>query len=194
MKKVVSMFVSQIFEAMMALFNRVPGSDIWSKARRIFSYFVLMLSFLLLAETITAHYVGKRVVVDQLWMALILLTFSVIYFSVVIVYVIFSTNEKFRPNPTRLAADTVNSIIFCVLSFSVLYDLNGISLTASCNSTASHLDSIYFSAVTFSTLGYGDFRPCESTRLYAAFQAIFGNLHLGLIVGSAFFMAQKNGK
>jgi len=51
-------------------------------------------------------------------------------------------------------------------------------------------DAVYFSAVTFSTLGYGDFRPCEVARIWAAGQAILGNLHLGLIVGAAFFFVQ----
>lgn len=50
--------------------------------------------------------------------------------------------------------------------------------------TAEPFDSLYFSIVTWTTLGYGDFQPKSELRLMAAFQAVFGYLFLGLIVGS----------
>ncbi len=57
---------------------------------------------------------------------------------------------------------------------------------------------MYFSTVTFSTLGYGDFRPAPEARSYAAFLAVYGNIHLGLLVGGLFltitFFAQKSAR
>ncbi len=44
-------------------------------------------------------------------------------------------------------------------------------------------DALYFSVVTFTTLGYGDMAPHEEYRLVAAFQAIYGYLFLGALVG-----------
>lgn len=44
-------------------------------------------------------------------------------------------------------------------------------------------DALYFSVVTFTTLGYGDMAPREEYRLVAAFQAIYGYLFLGALVG-----------
>ncbi len=35
-------------------------------------------------------------------------------------------------------------------------------------------DYLYFSIVTITTLGYGDFRPCPAVRLTAAWQALIG--------------------
>lgn len=43
--------------------------------------------------------------------------------------------------------------------------------------------SIYFSVVTMTTLGYGDFQPLPQMRIIAAFQALSGYLILGLAVG-----------
>lgn len=44
---------------------------------------------------------------------------------------------------------------------------------------------LYFSIVTFTTLGYGEFHPTSATRMFAATQAAFGYIYLGLIVGAA---------
>ena len=43
-------------------------------------------------------------------------------------------------------------------------------------------DSLYFSVVTFTTLGYGDFIPTEFLRLFAAGEALFGAITLGFLV------------
>ena len=46
------------------------------------------------------------------------------------------------------------------------------------------LDGLYFSIVTWTTLGYGDIKPPHQLRLLSAFQALMGYLYFGLIVGS----------
>ena len=43
--------------------------------------------------------------------------------------------------------------------------------------------AVYFSIVTWTTLGYGDLKPSETVRLTAAAQALLGYLYLGLVVG-----------
>lgn len=50
-------------------------------------------------------------------------------------------------------------------------------------------DSLYFSVVTFTTLGFGDMQPiCLAGRIVAGFEAIFGYAMLGLFVS---IMASK---
>lgn len=51
--------------------------------------------------------------------------------------------------------------------------------------------ALYFSIVTFTTLGYGDFQPGAKLRLLAAFQALYGYGYLGLIVAAAFQSASR---
>jgi hypothetical protein len=46
-------------------------------------------------------------------------------------------------------------------------------------------NTLFFSIVTFTTLGYGDFQPTPRMRLIAASEAIIGYLYLGLLVGAA---------
>jgi hypothetical protein len=51
-------------------------------------------------------------------------------------------------------------------------------------------NSIYFSIVTWTTLGYGDFSPPEGLRLVAAFEAIVGYLYMAILVGLLFNISQ----
>ena len=44
--------------------------------------------------------------------------------------------------------------------------------------------AIYFSVVTFTTLGYGDYQPLPRMRLVAAAQALLGYVFLGFVVGA----------
>jgi hypothetical protein len=73
--------------------------------------------------------------------------------------------------------------LFCVtlLSFSIVYQFYGVIDTASGEITQRHLTSIYFSITTWSTLGYGDFRPVAEVRLLTSFEAILGVLSIPLI-------------
>ena len=43
--------------------------------------------------------------------------------------------------------------------------------------------ALYFSIVTWTTLGYGDFRPAPDLQLLAALEAGLGYIFLGLTVG-----------
>ncbi len=43
-------------------------------------------------------------------------------------------------------------------------------------------DSLYFSVVTWTTLGYGDIRPGPDARLWAAGEVLFGYIYMGLFL------------
>lgn len=45
-------------------------------------------------------------------------------------------------------------------------------------------DAIYFSTVTFTTLGYGDITPVGHYRIFAVFEALTGYICVGLFVGA----------
>ncbi|MEN0001153.1 MAG: potassium channel family protein [Pseudomonadota bacterium] len=46
-----------------------------------------------------------------------------------------------------------------------------------------YVESLYFSVVTWTTLGYGDLAPAPRVRLLAAFQALLGYTSMGVLVG-----------
>ena len=50
---------------------------------------------------------------------------------------------------------------------------------------------LYFSIVTWTTLGYGDLRPSLDSRFYAAIEALLGYIYMGILVGLAYTIISK---
>lgn len=99
------------------------------------------------------------------------------YTSSVISNVVWGYGRK----PSRVV---VNSIIL-ILMFSLIYysDPSDIKLPSDI-SDYSFLDSLYYSMVTFTTLGYGDYTPLSNLRLVAACEALLGAMSIGALIAS----------
>ena len=71
-----------------------------------------------------------------------------------------------------------------ILTFAVIY--GDMSVDSNEHTAAaiklSDADRLYFSVVTFTTLGYGDIQPTIEFRLVAAFQALLGFLFVPIII------------
>ncbi len=77
--------------------------------------------------------------------------------------------------------------ILLIGSSTCVYIKNGINtglVTAQGEAILTHdwWDSLYFSVVTFTTLGYGDLHPTESLRLLAAGEALAGAFLMAMFV------------
>ena len=91
-------------------------------------------------------------------------------------------------HPMRVVLFSLSIIFFC----SILYFLLGISDNGKIISFQANLSfaenikhflsSIYFSVVTFTTLGYGDLIPSGATRVLAAIEAFTGSFTIALFV------------
>ncbi len=76
------------------------------------------------------------------------------------------------------------SFIGLILLFANLYEVVGSVVVSESQQAISGLwNYIYFSVVTFTTLGYGDYSPQGWARLPAAIQAIFGLGYFALMIG-----------
>jgi Ion channel len=69
-----------------------------------------------------------------------------------------------------------------ILIFAGIYRGYGL-VHAQTNSPLDWMTGLYFSIVTWTTLGYGDLLPKDQIRLLAAWQALLGYIFLGFIVG-----------
>lgn len=98
-----------------------------------------------------------------------------------VVAVLFVPRRKSSPdkrfpiliNDVYLVILTVNAYMY------VAYFKLGI--TATDTSPVTPLDVLYFTLITFTTVGYGDFQPCPSARIYAAVHGLFGIVCAALI-------------
>ncbi|MDX1539894.1 MAG: potassium channel family protein [Geminicoccaceae bacterium] len=68
-----------------------------------------------------------------------------------------------------------------IIAFAAIYKLSGLVSGAGLD-VADWDDALYFSIVTWTTLGYGDYSPRESLRLVAAIQGLIGYLFSGVVV------------
>jgi hypothetical protein len=48
-------------------------------------------------------------------------------------------------------------------------------------------DFIYFSIITWTTVGYGDLKPSPESRMFAASEAVLGYLTMGLYLSLIFY-------
>ena len=80
----------------------------------------------------------------------------------------------------KAIASLFSQAITLICVFAAVYQGFGIG---GAKEPVSFSTAIYFSVVTWTTLGYGDLRPLEELRILAAIEAALGYLYLGLIVG-----------
>jgi len=74
--------------------------------------------------------------------------------------------------------------IAVIYSFAGIYQGHGlIGMPAEAMATDPHSTSLYFSVVTWTTLGYGDFTAPADIRMIAAFEALLGYFTFGMLVG-----------
>lgn len=172
------------------LFGLKLHSETDSNIRRIFSRISVLISLLVIFVSSTNHPIEPSALTKIV--SLVLIAWAVAYFGWVIAAIPFRTNLSFIPNATRLFLDGLVSIFQTIVVFGFFYTLSGLNPPDWQTSDINWIDYYYFSAVTFSTLGFGDFSPCPNSRLFAALQALIGNLHLGIVVGATFFAAVEH--
>lgn len=162
-----------------------PNSDEGSNGRRFTIRIFLIWSLVYIAIALMSHADQTDYSTPLSIAAVTLTTAGLIVFVQIVLLMPFRASDSFKIDTRRLMADTIVSSIFNICAFSLIY-LNLGLVGNSGHEHVSAYEALYFSAVTFSTLGYGDFAPTYSAKIIAAFQALIGNLHLGMLVGSTF--------
>ena len=117
-------------------------------------------------------------------------------FGSVVVGAVWIHTATYQLAAGRLIRDIGISAALTIAAFAIIYRYTGLTsgsdahptcfAVPSCVCDAGPVDQLYFSIVTFTTLGFGDFVPCEA-RIVAAFEALLGTLHLGLFAGAVFY-------
>jgi len=79
--------------------------------------------------------------------------------------------------PQNIIYTSIVTILLCALIFYFFPDLLNTT-----TSKTTLIDNIYFSTVTFTTLGYGDISPLGGLRIIALLEAFFGAMSIGFLV------------
>ncbi len=121
-----------------------------------------------------------------------LLAISIIVYVIVFIYLTLRIAAKYYSfiinNIVTLFLLIINPI-FVIRLFSEIYTTFG--LIDNGNLVHDINTSYYFSIVTWTTLGYGDIKPTQDVRLFAAFEAVMGYLYMGLLIGVFFILFQR---
>jgi hypothetical protein len=80
------------------------------------------------------------------------------------------------------------TIVNIILGYSEQCQIHGIIDTLTGHVVSDARTCFYFSLVTWTTLGYGDFRPTAAMRLIAASEAILGYVSMALFIGGVIYV------
>jgi hypothetical protein len=116
---------------------------------------------------------------------------TVVYLPLLI-WAVALTTSSILSDPDNLPHALLWAIGFTVLTvlfFAVIYSSLGITSVLEPSRVVHTLSTcIYFSATTFTTVGYGDFAPTPDARLIASIEALTGYVLLGTLTATAFFL------
>lgn len=109
--------------------------------------------------------------------------------------IIVRDNEANTRQVIRFAALSITFMLVQILSFALLYKVAGLNLPAN-SSEVTTTDYVYFSAITWTTVGYGDITPSPNSRLITASESISGYIYMGIFIGTlgSFMLASFNKK
>jgi protein-S-isoprenylcysteine O-methyltransferase Ste14 len=78
---------------------------------------------------------------------------------------------------------TLLGIVEILVVFAVIYHGRPNALSGPPGATQTFQTALYFSVITWTTVGYGDWTPNSSIQLFVSVQALLGYIFMGVIVG-----------
>lgn len=120
-------------------------------------------------------------------------------FCAVFLWSLFSTLQRIygsAGNLWRELAISALNVFLLLLAFALIYQKIGIVDTTRDGKLLNHdfWTCCYYSVMTFTTTGYGDFQPQGIGRVLASVQALIGYLVLGLMASTSMSVVQWTAK
>lgn len=146
----------------------------------------------------TVWYTLTRFLADSAWRDSVIIGFSFLFCGVFL-WSVFSTLQRIYGDSGNLYKELIlfsfNVFLF-LLVFSAMYSQIGIVDTTRDGSPLTHdfWLSCYYSIITFTSTGYGDFRPQSVGRVLSSMHALVGYLVLGLMASTSLSVVQWTAK
>ncbi|KZX58821.1 hypothetical protein A3709_17690 [Halioglobus sp. HI00S01] len=116
----------------------------------------------------------------SLWSSIVVLCLTTFYYS----YTFFHSDNR----GLKLFLFLVQAILV-IFYFALIYRSFGIIDSATGQTISPEwLDAMYFSVVTWTTLGYGDFRPVHDAKIWVMAEALLGYVFMGIFVAKILYM------
>jgi hypothetical protein len=110
------------------------------------------------------------------------------YLTAIIVSIRIQLIDRGRMARIMIIPFILLTIFNIIIDYSEECQIYGITDTLTGNVVSNARTCFYFSVVTWTTLGYGDFRPTAALRLIAASEAILGYFAMALFVAGVVYV------
>ena len=118
---------------------------------------------------------------------------TIFFISTVFITSLWNIFKRYREYRVGLQlSKMILAVYVTIFAFATLYQRGGILYGH--DISFNPVDALYFSVVTWTTLGYGDFQPTEGLRLLAAFQALLGTFFIPMLIAAMLFSLQLRSK
>jgi hypothetical protein len=151
---------------------------------KYFRIFVIVMIGGTVAQSVVMHFSGFSALTVAQAITLIVLNVGGI---VAVIHFAHATNP---PKTGKALFSLIIAVFVMLVSFAELYRTIGIFENG--ERVADAVTCLYFSTVTWTTLGYGDIQPLGWSRLAAAVQALLGYVYLGVFVGLLLKLVVEN--
>jgi hypothetical protein len=112
--------------------------------------------------------------------------------SVFVVFLLAMVSDRGGRRPSIVALFVVVNLAAIISLFGNIYRWTGLKDTVrTIPSPHPLLDAIYFSTVTWTTLGYGDIVPLPEARAVAAIEALMGYIVMALLIAVLLAMVKS---
>lgn len=126
---------------------------------------------------------------NNLWIQIQLCSCLIIYF----IFTVFSLFKIFSIKKSDYWWALAALLIFIPGEIIFLFGCNysGLGIISNNELTNDFYNSLYFSVITWTTLGYGDVLPSSGVKVYATLEALIGYVYSGVMISTFFKFTQE---
>lgn len=133
--------------------------------------------------------ISPGVVTPNVWIIAFLIVLQFILFAVAVK---LSFSASIRALLIMDIYSFASYVITMIVSYANIYKILGLLDDGLPVTKIS--DFLYFSIITWTTVGYGDIKPSVNSRIWAASEALLGSVTMGLLLAVVFYIISSRNR